>query len=203
MTTSVDDFLDGYIGPVEEVPICGKPGLIAEFERVESEIIGHRAQGGLAGPPAELQVRLDEILAEIEASVLVVRLRGLSFGPWLDLQAQHPPTSAEKALGHGVHAETFEPAALAACAVEPVFTTEQAARTRDTIAATEWRALLSAIRRLHGEGGVAPKSLLLSALLRPSGGSSTTPPSTESPDHGSLADPGEQSPPTSTTTETG
>lgn len=185
MTTStVDDFLDGYHLPVEEVAICGRPDLIAEHAKAEAEILGHRANGSLGGPPAELVDRLADLEAEIEASVMVVKLKALPHGPWADLLAAHPPTSSQKADGFGVNPDTFEVAALHACAVEPTFTEDQAHRMRRTVPRSEWAALTAAIRGLHEVVSSVPKSLLLSALRPASAASSDTP-----PDEGSLAEP--------------
>lgn len=184
MTQDIDAFLDGYEAPVEEVPICGKPGLIAEHARIEAEIIGFRTEGSLAGPPRDLVDRLEEIERQVEESVLVWRLRALPFGAWADLQLEHPPTDEQRRGGHAANPDSFEPAALAACAVEPTVTVAQADRMRATLAPTEWVALMGAVRRLHQERTAAPKSLLLSALRRRSDAYSATQPS-----EGSLADP--------------
>lgn len=188
MPGSVDDFLDGYSGPVEEVPICGRPDLIAEHAKLESEIAGARASAGLAGAPAELVDRLAQLESEIDETVMVFRLRGLSYQEWAAMQREHPPTED----GMRYDPETFEPAALAACATDPVLTVEQAERMAGTLPPSEWQALTCAMYRLHGARSSAPKSLLLSVLRRQNGDYSASQPSTESPDPGSLGDPGEQ-----------
>ena len=181
---SIDDFLDGYQPPVEEVPVCGRPGLIAEHAQVEAEIAGHHVHGNLGGPPQELLDRLAALEAEIEASVMIIKLRAIANRPWADLLAAHPPTTEERAQGFGAHPDTFEPAALAACAVEPTFTVEQAERMANTIPRSEWAALTDAVRRLHEDRSTAPKSLLLSALRPASVASSAT-----QLDEGSLGEP--------------
>ena len=184
MPSSVDDFLDGYHLPVEEVAICGRPDLIHEHAKAEAEVIGHRANGSLGGPPAELVNRLAALEAEIDASVMVVKLQAMPHGPWADLLAAHPPTPAQKSDGFGVNPETFEVAALVACAVEPTFTVDQAQRMRRTVPRSEWATLTAAIRGLHEVASSVPKSLLLSALRPANDASSDTP-----PDEGSLAEP--------------
>jgi len=181
---SIDDFLDGYEPPVEEVPVCGRPGLIAEHAQVEAEVAGHSIHGSLGGPPKELLHRLAELEAEIAESVIVVKLRAIANRPWADLLAAHPPTTEERAKGYGVHPDTFEPAALAACAVEPELTVAQAERMANTVPRSEWTALTEAVRRLHEDRSTAPKSPLLSVLRPASAASSATP-----PDEGSLGEP--------------
>lgn len=181
---SLDDFLDGYEPPVEEVPVCGRPALIAEHAQLEAEIAGHRVHGSLGGPPQELLDRLEKLEAEINGSVMVVKLRAIANRPWADLLAAHPPTMEERAQGFGAHPDTFEPAALAACAIEPTFSVAQAERMADTIPRSEWAALLVAVRRLHEDRSTTPKSLLLSVLRPASAVSSDTP-----LDEGSLGEP--------------
>lgn len=192
MTVSIDDFLDGYELPVQEVAVVQRAGLIAEHARIEAEIAGHHSTGSLGGPPSELLDRLRDLEAEIERSALVVRLRALGTRQWSDLLAEHPPKKDQAQLGAQWNPETWEPAAVAACAVEPTITDEQATRMRDAIPPGEWRALVLAVLELHGERVVPPKSLLLSALALASGDSSTTPPIVESPEGGSLAGDGER-----------
>lgn len=183
MTSPVDDFLDGYRLPVEEVPVCGRPDLIFEHAKAESEMARHAATFALSGPPTELVERLAALEAEIEQSVTVVRLQGLGNGAWLDLRAQHPPTREQKDNGFGVNPDTFEAAALVACAVEPTYEDDQAHRMRRTLAPGEWGALTDAIYRLHEGRSNVPKSLLLSALRPVNDASSDTP-----QDEGSLAE---------------
>lgn len=181
--TGVDDFLDGYQLPVEEVPVCGRPALITEHAQLEAKIAGQRISGGLGPPDPALLDRLAELEAEIHSSVMVVKLRAVPHRPWADLLAAHPPTSEERALGYGAHPATFEAAALAACAIEPTFTVAQAERMAETLPRSEWDALLVAVRRLHEDRSTAPKSLLLSVLRPTSAAYSATP-----QDEGSLGE---------------
>lgn len=192
MAGSIDDFLDRYKAPVEEVPICGRADLIAEFAALEADIAGDTIAAALSGPPEVKVARLRELQAEIDESVFVVTLRGLSFSRWMELKAEHPPSAEDAAKGHDSDPNGWEPAVVAACASDPTMTVEQAERMRDTVAATEWGALLRAVGRLHSGQHTAPKSLLLSALPQPNSASSDTPDPGESPEAGSLAGPGEQ-----------
>lgn len=189
MAGSIDDFLDRYKAPVEEVPICGRADLIAEFAALEADIAGDTIAGALAGPPVDKMDRLRELQDEIDESVFVVKLQGLSFSRWMELKAEHPPSAEDAAKGQDSDPEGWEPAVVAECSG---MTVDQARRMRDTIAATEWGALLRAVGRLHSGQRTAPKSLLLSALPRPNSASSDTPDPEASPEADSLAGPGEQ-----------
>lgn len=196
----LDAFLDGYELPVEEVPICGRAGLVADHAQAEAAVLAARADGGLGGVPPELVERLEELEREIEESVLVFRVRGVSQRAWADLLAAHPPTKDQREKGSVYNQDTFEPAALSLCAIEPTVSIEQALRIRETLPAVEWARLILAVINLNQKATQPPKSPLLSALHLMSELSSTTPQSEGSLDHGSLGSSGEQSPSTSTTT---
>ena len=187
----LDTFLDGYQLPVEEVPICGRAGLVADHAAAEAAVLAARVNGDLGGEQQELIDRLTEIEAEIEASVMVFRVQAVSQREWADLLAAHPPTETERKKGQRYNPETFDPAALSACSVEPPVSSEQAARLRGTLPTVEWARLMLAVLTVNQEATAPPKSLLLSAL-RMSAQSSTTQPSADYLDQGSLVDSGEQ-----------
>lgn len=188
----LDAFLDGYELPVEEVPICGRAGLVADHAAAEAAVLAAQAGAGLGGAvPRELLDRIAELEAEIEESVLVFRVQALSQRAWADLLAGHPPTDDDRKKGLRYHPGTFDPAALAQCAVEPSVTIAQAGRLRDTLPPSEWARLMVAVLTVNNEATSPPKSLLLSALHM-SAPSSTTPPIVESPDQGSLVGSGGQ-----------
>lgn len=188
MPDTVDDFLDGYQGPVEEVPVCGRPALVQEHALAEQALFDATRESGLAGPTPELRAEVARLEAEMAGSVRVFKIGALTYGPWSDLLAAHPPSDERRKLGHIVDDATFDPAALAACAVDPPMTVEQAQRMRDTIAPGEWQALMAAVWKLNGRQQHAPKSRLLYELDQLSDGYSDTPPPTGSPEAGSLAD---------------
>ena len=191
MVEHIEDFLDGYAPAVREVPICGRPALIAEHAKIEAEISG--PDYGLAGPPAELVDRLAELEAEIEASVRVFRLEALSQQAWADLLAEHPPSPSKGQDDYAWDPDTFEPAALVACSPDAAqITHARAERTRAVLPPGEWQTLIRAILDLHKEHFAAPKSWLLSARHHLSDASLSTPPSEESLDQGSLGGSGEQ-----------
>ncbi len=190
--TSVDDFLDRYEPPVEEVAVCGRAGLVAEHARTEAELAGHAAHASLGGPPAELVDRLRALEAEIESSAIVITVQARTSREWADVMAFHPPKGDAAKVGAPYDVETWEPAILAACAIDPVLSAEQAVRMRETLPPGEWRALMEAVVRVNGERVVAPKSLLLSALALVSDDSWGMPPAGGSLGEPSLADNGGQ-----------
>lgn len=184
MSFDVDEFLDGYERPRRQVPICKRAGLAAELAELDAKLLTERAKGNLAGAPAEMLDRLAQLEAEIEASVVVFTLEARTTSEWADLLAAHPPTKDQAKQGHVANPETFDVAAVAACAVDPVVTIEQAKRMRGTLPPSEWNALVRAVYDLNQERTFAPKSLMLSAARHMSGNSSATP-----QNEGSLAEP--------------
>lgn len=175
MSFDVDEFLDIYERPRKLVPICPRAGLLVEFSELEAEILQAQTRDSLGGPPSELMERLKAIEDEIEQSVRVFTLEARTTREWSDLLAAHPPTKDQAKDGHIANPDTFGPAALAACAVDPVVTVEQAVRMRETLPPSEWEALTGALSALHRERVTSPKSLLLSVVRRMSDASSTMP----------------------------
>lgn len=55
-----------------------------------------------------------------------IRLKALGSQAYDDLLAEHPPTAEQKKEGSTYNADTFAPALIAACAVEPSMTTSEA-----------------------------------------------------------------------------
>lgn len=198
------DFLDRYPPPVEEVAVCARPDLVSEFEVAESAMFTAQRSGGLGSTvPQELIDRVADLEAEIEQSVMVFKVQGVSKLEWSDLLAAHPPSDEARKEGMSYDQDGFELAALAKCAVEPTITVETAARLRATVPEGEWSRLALAVFTVNQGATSPPKSLLLSAIRHMSDESSTTPLS-----EGSLAGPsldgsGEQSPNTTTTTTDG
>lgn len=190
MTWDLDEFLDGYERPTALVPVCKRAGLLARHRELEAEVLAQRGES-LGGASAELLAELEAVEREIEESVRVFRLSALSHQEWADLMAQHPPTPEQRKEGHGANPDTFGPAALAACAVEPAVTVEQAQRLQQTLPPGEWETLMLELRTLNQGKVNPPKSLLLSAARRMNGASSGQQHDTESLAAGSSADVGE------------
>ena len=66
---------------------------------------------------------------------LVVTLKAIGSKSYDDLLAANPPTSEQKRDSQTYNAETFAPALIAACAVSPAMTLEQAT---EIWTSTEW-----------------------------------------------------------------
>lgn len=117
--------------PVLDLKFCTKPGLLLRRREL-------RDQWGSAAdrpdPAASLGQRSDKtVLAEelaqldeqVSASLATIRVQAIDAAAWAALKAKHPRTDGK--VG-GFDPDTFAPAALAACAVAPTFTDDEATR---------------------------------------------------------------------------
>ncbi|MFI6299543.1 hypothetical protein ACIBEJ_48670 [Nonomuraea sp. NPDC050790] len=165
----VDDFLDGYQLPEDEVPICRRGDLQARFEELERALDAARRrpeEDSLAGGGGEvrrLAQELMELREEMQSHVRVFRLRALPRLAWKNLLKEHPPRQADLPADH--NRDSFPVAALAACAVRPRMTGEKAGRLVDALTQGQWGALWETILQLNGGSGEVPFSAAASGIL--------------------------------------
>lgn len=129
------------------------------------------------------RARLDELRERVEATEQAIedaktefRFQAVGAKAWADLVAAHPPTAADRKVEPRaeIHADTFYPAAIAASAVEPEITVEQAEQLRALLPDDLWTLLGTATMQANIGGGDTPKSLLAGTLRRASERSATT-----------------------------
>lgn len=154
--------------PERTFRLCLRPDLRAEWERAER---AHREAGlknpdSLSGvsPEARKAAREAERLrAEMEQHTISIRLRALPHRQFSDLIARHPP---RKEKGEqGFNTDTFGVALLAACAVDPAMTEEQAGQLVDSITQGQWDDLASTLWDLNKGSVDVPFSPSVSATL--------------------------------------
>ncbi|MEV4020165.1 hypothetical protein AB0J35_57785 [Nonomuraea angiospora] len=165
----IDEFLDGYHLPEDEVPICMRTDLQRRFEQLQRALEAARHAPGsdtLAGSGSEARRIAEEIQAlreEMQSHVRVFVLKAIPRKSWRDLLRDHPPRPQDLPADHNV--ETFPVAALVACSVKPKLTEEKAGRLVDMITQGQWGALWGTILELNGDDGSVPFSDLASAIL--------------------------------------
>lgn len=126
--TSIEDIL-AAARPVERVVrVCLRGDLLAKWDRLESQLQAARTsgvQGSLAAPAPgrEIAQRMEDLAGQIAGAQQEFRVRGLSSKAVSDLIAAHPPTNGQKGAWNS---DTFVPALMAACVVDPAMTVEQA-----------------------------------------------------------------------------
>ena len=175
MTWSVDDFLDDFQAPSIEARICPRADLLERHKEAERRLVeSGQSSGSLAGEAAELAQRVRDLEDEIDASTRTIKFRALSRRRWRTLLAEHHPLKVHKADGLDFNPETFPVAAIAACAVEPSLTQEQAERLADALPLGEFEKLWQSVLSVNLGVTDTPKSVLATAILRTNNGSSTT-----------------------------
>lgn len=111
------------------VPICTRGDLVAEFGRLDAQlrqqIARQAADSRIAGTSTETATRLQDLEVEIVDSTVEFRIRALPRKRWQQLVEEHPPRVADDGSVHDddadlrLNVETFFPAAIRACTVEP------------------------------------------------------------------------------------
>lgn len=109
------------------------------------------------GVPMEQLKLLEQAVEQAEQAVreatVVLRLRALPKAAYAALKAEHPPTEAdhaEVAETNGpsakaqFHSDTFGPALVAACLIEPPVTLDEAVEMAADMNEAEWDALFTA-----------------------------------------------------------
>lgn len=180
---SVADVLKKASRATKSVSICLAGDLVAEYEELTAELeritmaapTTDRLSGGVKSDPQAVKVakRIQELEAEMAESTVAFRFRALPAKQWSDLIAKHPDPKKERL----VNQETFVPAAIAACCVDPegMDDPEQAAELFDTLSAGQQDELFEGAWEVNQTGPfVAKSSSLASEVLRPSGTSSPT-----------------------------
>lgn len=184
MTFSVDDFLGEFEAPTVEVRVCPRADLLEQHRLLERQLAEASSKGGdslASGPPRALA---DEVLAledEIEQATRTFKFRALSRRRWRALLGAHPPLKQHKADGLDFNPETFPVAAIAACAVEPSMTAEQAEQVADALPLGEFDRMWAAVAAVNLGASDTPKSVLATTIRRMNGAYSTTAPPAGSP----------------------
>lgn len=180
---SLAELVDAYKPPedVIELHLDGAAAMrLGRLERrLQEAIVYDRTHNEPDTAPA-VRAELEAFQREYDASKVEVRLQALSRKAWSDLMAAHPPSEEHRKLRLDHNPETFWPAALAECIVEPAGSVEDVAMLAERLPEGEWNRLVRCCADLN-RGVAGPLDQRLSAILRISAGSSTTSPSEESP----------------------
>lgn len=173
----ISDIIGQIRRPEKTVPICLAGDLQAEFEELERDLAlareaGRPSEGTLAGGANPMATTIAQQIMELRERMrehtVVFRFRGLSSKAYSDLVAQHPPTEEEKEKGLDIGWDTFPAALIAACAISPAMTAEQARRLSDELTQAQWDALFSGAFSVNKRDVDVPFSYGASAVLRSS-----------------------------------
>ena len=148
MSFSFDEIKARKKLPVEEVPIVldgewGQQVLDAQERMValESSLRARPGDTTLIGELDELLAEIERLNAERDEHVAVFKFKGLGRDRYERLVRAHPPTqeqrkqAARESSGASWNRDTFPPALIHACLVEPSMTLEQVV---ELLADDEW-----------------------------------------------------------------
>lgn len=167
---SIDDIIAGARLPEKTVPLCLRGDLQAQWEDLERELRAHQGtadEEALAGDQVarDLAERMEAIAQEMTDHQVVFRFRGLPKRAYSDLLAQHQAPEDKRELAvDGLDWDTFPTALIAACAVDPEMTVEQAGRLAQTVTDRQWDDLFATAMALNRAEVSVPFSLAASAI---------------------------------------
>lgn len=125
--TDITEIIGRIRRPERTVTIPLRGDLLAEWDELEQALDDAAAEQSTslaeASPSRGIAERMDALRGEIRESEQTFRFRGLTDRALSDLTAKHPPRDGKDETWNP---ETFVPALIAACAVDPAMTPEQA-----------------------------------------------------------------------------
>jgi hypothetical protein len=163
---TVDDFIQGYEAKTVSARVCTKAGLVAKHADLDAELYAARTAAGDVMRDPEVS-RLRKEIGELEQRIAESEREFVFKSPghlaWQNLKRKHPPTKEQRSDGLDVNVETFVVPAIAASAVRPKMSVEQANELATVLPEGEiqklWRAALDA----NGET-LVPKSVLAAVI---------------------------------------
>ncbi len=187
--SAIDDLIASATTRTEEVRVCARGDLAdrhfeaaQELQRwLEVEGSDALAQDSNVRALNEALVALEE---EMEAATVTIRVGTVAAYKWANLLRLNPPSREQREQGFDNDPDRFPPAAIAACAIEPRITVDQAEQLRNTLHLAEWNKLWIAVLLLNTQEIPSPKLGAATATLLAS-----APSSTPASDEGSLAGP--------------
>lgn len=162
--------------PERTVEICLRADLVAEHEEVDRELEQAQKTPGdsLAGNGSGALIeRLDALEAEMRGSSYTFVLRAVKRPEWRALINGHPPRKGDDGepnkadVQWGFNLETFYPAIVRACLVDPELTDEQFTELVDEkLTDSQFSELATAAFRLNAGAIDIPFSLAASRMRR-------------------------------------
>ncbi|MEQ1787329.1 MAG: hypothetical protein ABL966_09770, partial [Acidimicrobiales bacterium] len=129
-----------------------------------------------ASTDAEREAIAEQIVAvetEMDEARVTIEIESIG-GRWADLLRDSPPSGDQRLLGFDNNPDKFQPAALAACAVNPTVSIDQARKLREVLDEGEWGRLFATVQNLNRSPMPHPKLAAATELLRQNERSSTT-----------------------------
>jgi hypothetical protein len=178
----IDEIIASAQRPEKTIPLCLRGDLQARWEELERQLnsLDRDASDSdtLGGDPRarDLSAQMAAIEDEMRKHEVVFKFRGLSSKKYSDLLAKHrAEEKKDDNESDGIDWATWPTALIAACAVDPVMTVEQAERLADTITHKQWDDLFATAFAVNRTDISVPFSLSASAVRAATGRNSKPP----------------------------
>lgn len=184
MALDIDEVIAGAKLPERTLPLCLRGDLQAEWEDLERKLTAEQDSTddeSLAGNPKvrELADRMAAIGQEMADHEVVFRVRGLNAKAYSDLISKHRlPEDRREESPDGLDWTTYPAGLIAACAIDPVMTVEQAGKLSEAISDRQWDDLFQVAMAVNRSQVNIPFSLSASAIR------ASTEPSSKQPARG-------------------
>lgn len=155
--------------------VCFSPDLAARYAELHEELTqavwdeeqkkkpsegpktGRRLSERPKPTSQEIADRMEELVAANAASFYEIKLKALTRTEWIQLRAQHPPRDGVEADAGLFNDDTFPPAAVRACMIDPDPTDKNIAFLEEKLAKGEWDRLGGTAWALNEGARIAPK----------------------------------------------
>jgi hypothetical protein len=174
---TLEDFAKAHKPARATARVGFRQDLWDRHARLEAELAQAIREDSTQNRDPEAPAVADELKAleaQIEAGEQAFTFQSIGKAKWTALIAEHPPLPEHKDMGSDHNPDTFPPAAMAACAVEPTMTVETAQAMADALNVSQWNRLWSAVLTANLGGGEAPKSAMATVVQQRLAPSSTT-----------------------------
>lgn len=151
--------------------------LLVEHTRLDADLqraFIEDAQHNRVPHAFTLSEQIRELEQRIDEAQRTFTFEGIGRGPWMDLVGNHPPSTADKRDGLDFDSDTFPPAAVARCCIDPVMTVDEALWLYTELDVAEWSRLWEAVLLANLGTRDRPKSLIATAAATVKDASLTT-----------------------------
>lgn len=204
MTLAFDDIL-ARLTPAEDVVwLCLDASKVVALRQLERDFVDAPTEAtSLAerSPASVIAEQIEALRAQMKGSETPFRVRALSPRRWQAFALREPArTKDESDDAYADRWQTYLCEMVAACAVEPTMTPDQAAVLADALPSSSWNLLAGTAMSLNMGSVSVPFSVAVSATTPASGQTSTPQPASGSPSANGGAPRRRRSPRTPTTT---
>lgn len=169
--SDIDDLLAAARLPETTVPLCLRGDLVAEVEELERQLVTEEAKPKVSiasgGSARALAERIAQLQGEMEAYTRPFRLRAMARHDWTRFLMEHPPRSGNDLDARvGYNQETFLPALIRRCLVDPALSDDQWAKLDAVLTDAQFDMLSSAAWGINRRDVSVPFSPTASRILR-------------------------------------